>query len=129
MGESEAGIMKRTQLRFPAARHWPEQTQHDHLEGFEDGPSLTPKQKKFFRRRFCCVDRGKCTLCSDEYYMVRDELWAASGVEPNGGMLCLLCLERRIGRALTTADWTTIGPSLDAWQQHIATRSRFREDE
>jgi hypothetical protein len=51
-------------------------------------------------KAFCCIDCGKCTLCSGEYYMVKNELWAASGVEPNGGMLCLLDLERRIGRAL-----------------------------
>jgi len=115
-------MTKTMQFQFPATRHWPKQSQHDHVDHLE---GLTPKQRKFFRRRFCCIDCGKCTHCSGEYYMVRDELWAASGVESNGGMLCLLCLERRIGRALTAADWTTIGPNLDAWQQHIAARSGF----
>jgi hypothetical protein len=93
---------------------------HDPLKHYED--DLTPKQKKFWRRRFSCVDCGNCTLCSGEYYMVKNELWAAAGVKPNGGMLCLLDLERRIGRALTVADFTTKMPSLDAWRQHIAAR-------
>jgi hypothetical protein len=56
-------------------------------------------------KAFCCIDCGKCTLCSGEYYTVKNELWAASGVEPHGGMLCLFDLERRIGRALTAADF------------------------
>jgi hypothetical protein len=30
---------------------------------------------------------------------VSDELWAASGMAPNGGMLCLACFEGRIGPA------------------------------
>ena len=72
------------------------------------------------RKAFRCIDCGKCTLRSGEYYMVKNELWAASGVEPNGGMLCLLDLERRIGRALTAADFTAKMPSLNAWQQHLA---------
>src|SRR5689334_11827041 len=102
--------------RLPAARHWSKQSQHDHVDHLE---GLTPKQKKFFRRRFCCIDCGKCTHCSGEYYMVRDELWAAASVKPEGGMLCLADLERRIGRALTVADFTAKMPSLNAWQQHI----------
>jgi hypothetical protein len=109
VGESEAGIMTKMQLQFPAARHWPKQSQHDHVDHLE---GLTPKQKKFFRRRFCCIDCGKCTHCGGEYYMVRDELWSAAGVEPNGGMLCLHDLERRIGRALTTDDFTAKMPSF-----------------
>ena len=40
-------------------------------------------------RKFRCVDCDKSVL-GGEYYMVADELWAASGMEPNGGMLCLV---------------------------------------
>jgi len=94
--------------------------QHDHLERFDDDPDpLTPEQKTFFRRRFCCIDCGKCTHCSGEYYMVRDALWEAAGIAPEGSMLCLADLERRIGRTLTTNDFTAKMPSFDAWQQHI----------
>src|SRR5262245_51189028 len=51
--------------------------------------------------RFRCVDCGKDTRNSGEYYRVDDDVWAASGLEPNGGMLCLACLEWRIKRPLT----------------------------
>ena len=43
-------------------------------------------------RKFRCVDCDKSVL-GGEYYMVADELWAASGMEPNGGMLCLVDLD------------------------------------
>lgn len=55
---------------------------------------------------FKCVDCGVNTHDADEYYMVHDELWAAAGMEPAGGMLCVGCLEQRLGRRLTAADFT-----------------------
>jgi hypothetical protein len=73
--------------------------------------------------RFRCVDCGKDTGGeTGEYYMVRDDVWAASGLTPNGGMLCLACLERRIKRPLTDKDFTALWPSASAWQRHIAAR-------
>jgi hypothetical protein len=69
--------------------------------------------------RVRCVDCGED---KDEYYMVADELWAASGMAPNGGMLCLAHLERRIGRLLVIGDFTACCPSLAAWQRHLAAR-------
>jgi hypothetical protein len=71
--------------------------------------------------RFRCVDCGKDTG-GGEYYMVGDDVWAASGLAPNGGMLCLACLERRIGRPLTGQDFTALYPSASAWERHIAAR-------
>jgi hypothetical protein len=66
------------------------------------------------------LGRGfKCADCLtptwDEYYMVTDEIWslAWSGWRrprpPETGldhMLCIRCLERRIGRTMTRADFT-----------------------
>jgi hypothetical protein len=72
--------------------------------------------------RFRCVDCGKDTS-GGEYYMVRDDVWAASGLAPNGGMLCLACLERRIKRPLTGEDFTAMWPSASAWKRHIAART------
>jgi hypothetical protein len=73
--------------------------------------------------RFRCVDCGKDTGGENgEYYMVRDDVWAASGLSPNGGMLCLACLERRIKRPLTDKDFTALWPAASAWQRHIAAR-------
>jgi hypothetical protein len=43
---------------------------------------------------------GEC-----EWYMVRDDVWRSAGMTLSGGCLCLECLERRIGRPLTGADF------------------------
>ena len=60
---------------------------------------------------------------SGEYYSVGDDVWAASGLAPHGGMLCLACLERRIGRPLTGEDFTALWPAASAWERHIAART------
>jgi hypothetical protein len=73
--------------------------------------------------RFHCVDCGKCTSSSGEYYMVDDDLWAVSGLEGNDGMLCLRCLEQRIGREPTIDDFTAIWPRREAWERHVADRN------
>jgi hypothetical protein len=49
--------------------------------------------------------------------------WAASGIAPAGGMLCLACLERRINRPLTMDDFDAIVPSKECWQRYIASRT------
>jgi hypothetical protein len=41
-----------------------------------------------------------------EFYMVDSRLWAGAGMEPNGGCLCIGCLERRLGRRLLPGDFT-----------------------
>ena len=38
-------------------------------------------------------------------------------------MLCLACLERRIGRLLTGEDFTALCPSASVWERHIAARA------
>jgi hypothetical protein len=37
--------------------------------------------------------------------MVHDHVWAAAGMKPYGGYLCLACLARRLGRSLTWRDF------------------------
>ena len=50
---------------------------------------------------FDCVD---CWIdTSDEYYMVNDFLWLDYGA--GDGMLCIGCLEQRIGRLLVWSDF------------------------
>src|SRR5262245_37429177 len=71
--------------------------------------------------RFICVDCGKDTspgTGTDEYYSVYDHVWEASGLAPNGGMLCLDCLGHRIGRPLTGDDFTCMWPSVEAWRRY-----------
>lgn len=53
---------------------------------------------------YLCVDCKIDTCYADEYYMVHDLLWPKLD-----GMLCVGCLEARIGRELVPADFPDIG--------------------
>jgi hypothetical protein len=75
--------------------------------------------------RALCFDCGIDTISPDggqEYYRVKDEIWAASGLPTVGEMvageyvgryLCIGCLEQRIGRRLTRADFNGGNRALD----------------
>ena len=63
-----------------------------------------------------CSDCGKDTTPFDgrgnplwekfDRYLVRDEIWSKAGMNGwNSGHLCTPCLERRLGRKLTNADY------------------------
>ena len=52
---------------------------------------------------FACHD---CGNDFDEYYLVHDHVWNASGLSKDGGMLCVGCLEKRLGRRLCRDDFT-----------------------
>jgi hypothetical protein len=54
---------------------------------------------------FDCIDCGLNTIVIHEYYVVHDELWLSSGMKLDNGMLCIMCLERRIGRKLNCNDF------------------------
>jgi hypothetical protein len=59
------------------------------------------------KRMFQCWDCAACTNCSYEYYMVDDELWSSATEDFGGdGMLCIGCLENRLGGRLTKDDFT-----------------------
>jgi hypothetical protein len=72
-----------------------------------------------------CRDCRTDTLPTDpdaggtEYYGVDSRVWKAAGMEPNGGCLCIGCLEQRLGRRLWPADFTGADiNSLDpGWQR------------
>lgn len=57
-------------------------------------------------RAFVCVDCQANTLHIEEYYMVTNDLWKQAGM--GKGMLCIGCLEVRIGRELTPEDFPSI---------------------
>jgi hypothetical protein len=40
--------------------------------------------------------------------MVHDAVWKAAGMEPYGGVLCIGCLEERLGRHLTADDFMDV---------------------
>jgi hypothetical protein len=50
---------------------------------------------------FSCKD---CASDYDEYYMVQNDVWKACGA--GDGILCIGCLEKRIGRKLRRQDFT-----------------------
>ena len=50
-----------------------------------------------------CNDCGKDTFVDDkDYFMVKHAVWAQHGV--GTGMLCMDCMEKRLGRKLVKAD-------------------------
>lgn len=53
-----------------------------------------------------CRDCGVNTKLIGDYYMVHDEVWLSVGMDLYDGMLCIQCLESRLGRELTPADFT-----------------------
>ena len=56
------------------------------------------------RSSFLCLDCGVDTDAIDEYYRVTNELWARANPD-RAGMLCIGCLEKRLGRELTPDDF------------------------
>jgi hypothetical protein len=53
----------------------------------------------------CRNDTASLTNGAFEYYMVHNALWAKANPQING-MLCVGCLENRIGRQLMSDDFT-----------------------
>lgn len=63
---------------------------------------MTRKQDTY--EEFICIDCGENTLHANEYYMVHDEVWNAAHPKRRG-MLCIGCLEERLGRLLGPEDF------------------------
>lgn len=79
-----------------------------------------------------CEDCGVGTFTAGEYYMVRDELWEqawAGRRKPwhslGREILCIGCLEKRIGRTLKRSDFPDF-PVNDPEQDDISDRLRAR---
>ena len=58
-------------------------------------------------RAFHCLDCDVDTLAIREYYVVHDELWKRANPVIEG-MLCIGCLERRLGRRLQLEDFRDV---------------------
>lgn len=52
-----------------------------------------------------CVDCGVDTTKIGEYYMSTDALWSRAGMKTHGGMLCIGCLEERVGHKLKSSNF------------------------
>jgi hypothetical protein len=71
---------------------------------------------------FSCKD---CASDYDEYYMVQNDVWKACGA--GDGMLCIGCLEKRIGRKLRRQDFTDAPVNeIDLERQSLRLRDRLR---
>ncbi len=55
--------------------------------------------------RDICLDCKISTFAINEYYMVNHSVWDETGLGRRDGMLCIGCLETRIGRTLTQFDF------------------------
>jgi hypothetical protein len=55
-------------------------------------------------RCFFCLDCNVNTCDIDEYYTLHDHIWLAANPKSKG-MLCIGCLEARLGRIVTRADF------------------------
>lgn len=56
------------------------------------------------KRKWICADCPRNT--KHEHYFVKSEVWFGEAKMPETGMLCVQCLENRIGRRLQPSDFT-----------------------
>jgi hypothetical protein len=70
------------------------------------------------RRAGLCDDCAVNTIEIGEGYMVVYEVWSEAHPEGRGlcGLLCIGCLERRLGRRLVPSDFTDVPLNRSAWQ-------------
>jgi hypothetical protein len=88
------------------------------------------------RPNYSCADCGVDTDRIDEYsYMVQDRVWAASlrrhrrygGVGSTYDLLCVGCLEKRLGRELVPADFKLVPlTTRPSHQRSARLRARLR---
>ena len=74
------------------------------------------------RARLYCVDCEADTI--DENYMVHDGVWP---IAKDGGMLCVGCLEQRIGRELTARDFRDCPLNTDGPHKSRRLRARLTD--
>lgn len=83
--------------------------------------SRTPRWKQSFP----CLDCRVEIYDIGEYYMVLDDVWAASGLAPDDGFLCIGCLETRLGRPLNGTDFLACPLNLRVESQSLRLRVRL----
>lgn len=73
------------------------------------------------RDRCVCIDCDINTKDIDEYYMVKNEIWEEF-VPEKRGMLCIGCLEIRMGRELVPSDFLECILNDTGWQDSRSDR-------
>jgi len=72
--------------------------------------------------RFLCLDCKVNTRIIDEYYTLFDHIWLAVNPRRNG-MLCIGCLEKRLGRMVTYEDFRPEVPINQLELNHLFPKS------
>lgn len=76
------------------------------------------------RRKFMCLDCSIDTGKIHEHYFIHTPLWI-SVVGNSSGMLCVGCLEKRLGRKLTSTDFPDVtinNPRFEPKSQRLMER-------
>lgn len=79
------------------------------------------------KSKWNCVDCGRNTKL--EHYFVNEDVWFVLAKMPEQGMLCVNCIEKRIGRQLTSSDFTQAhinNPRTNAMTNQL--RSRIEDN-
>jgi hypothetical protein len=66
---------------------------------------MSRKSRRWLWARTRCADCGIDVAAAGQRYMLRDEVWAATGLGPGDGVLCLRDVEQRLGRPLQCEDF------------------------
>jgi len=76
-------------------------------------------------RATLCLDCDVDTIAINEFYVVHDSIWAI--VNPaSAGMLCIGCLEHRLGRELHRDDFADVPGNAWVWKKSSRLERRFR---
>jgi len=73
---------------------------------------------------YVCLDCNVNTMDINEYYTVTDEVWLSAHPEDKG-MLCIGCLEARLGRDLTCTDFPRYPINIGAFEQSVRLKDRI----
>jgi hypothetical protein len=72
-------------------------------------------------RHVACLDCGVDTVALGEYYALHEDVWLRA--HPAGeGMLCIGCVERRLGRRLNALDFTAAPVNFDRSESRVRER-------
>jgi hypothetical protein len=78
------------------------------------------------RKKFLCLDCDEDTGKMHEHYFVHTDLWLKA-VGSKIGMLCVECLEKRIGRMLNSSDFPDVtinNPRFEAKSNRLLERMK-----
>jgi hypothetical protein len=73
-----------------------------------------------------CRDCWADTVRIQEGFMVHFDVWRQTGLAPDGGQLCVKCVETRLGRRLTPGDFGH-DSWVDAWPKSPRLRARMEK--